>query len=125
MTEEIAGRNGFFNVLHPGRYSSSDVRHLDLYLYWRDGRGQVPKFSKLVNLESLALPVSLMSGDVLAQLAKIEGLRSLAITMLEGDPIPEALFDLVQLEDLSLASGSLVSLPDRFDRLSRLRELDL
>ena len=66
---------------------------------------------------------ALLDADLVAQLKRTQ-VTSLEVTM-GGDHLPELIFELPQLESLVFSYFELTQLPDVFDRLPRLKHLDV
>ncbi|WAS91334.1 leucine-rich repeat domain-containing protein [Nannocystis punicea] len=119
-TEDPGG--GYFNCW-TGRYPTSCVRTLDLYMAWRDGE-EFPPLAEFANLTRLAVPADMLTRSRVAEVAQTN-IVALEISMHDGPRPPPEVFELPRLEVLDLSGCELEALPDRFTELPRLRRIGL
>jgi hypothetical protein len=121
----IEDQDGYFTVWS-GRHDPARVRILDLYFCWRDDSPRrFPPLHQFVNMHALRAPIPLLQAEHYRVLKSLPALAHLALTLGDGTPLPDALFEMDGLLGLSIQDDWLESAPDCFHAFPRLRELGL
>lgn len=115
-------RSGYFNCW-TGRYPTSCVRTLDLYMAWRDGE-EFPPLAAFERMTAMSVPAEMLTPALVAEIGRTQ-VVSLEVTMHDGPEAPGEVFALPRLEALDLSGCGIAALPDRFVELPRLARLDL